>query len=73
MGQILRFLGSDPSLTEAIKFGIEKSDTVTAVSNALIEQTYEVIQPDKQIETVYNFIDERIYQKTRCKPFKETI
>ncbi|OIK17106.1 N-acetyl-alpha-D-glucosaminyl L-malate synthase BshA [Bacillus sp. MUM 116] len=63
-GTDITVLGYDPSLTEAIKFGIEKSDIVTAVSNALISQTYELINPDKQIETVYNFIDERVYQKS---------
>lgn len=70
-GTDITVLGSDPSLTEAIKFGIEKSDAVTAVSNALIEQTYEVIQPDKQIEPVYNFIDERIYKKTDASHLKK--
>ena len=63
-GTDITVLGYDPSLTDLIKFGIEKSDAVTAVSNALVEQTIEVINPDKTIETVYNFIDERVYQKT---------
>jgi L-malate glycosyltransferase len=63
-GTDITVLGYDPSLTDAIKFGIEKSDAVTAVSKALVDQTYELINPDKQIETVYNFIDDRIYQKS---------
>ncbi|MDR4948382.1 N-acetyl-alpha-D-glucosaminyl L-malate synthase BshA [Neobacillus cucumis] len=63
-GTDITVLGYDPSLTDAIKFGIEKSDVVTAVSYALVNQTYELINPDKEIETVYNFIDERIYHKT---------
>jgi N-acetyl-alpha-D-glucosaminyl L-malate synthase BshA len=46
-----------------IRFGIEASDKVTAVSNALANQTYELIQPNKTIETVYNFIDDRVYSK----------
>ncbi|MEH7117894.1 N-acetyl-alpha-D-glucosaminyl L-malate synthase BshA [Neobacillus vireti] len=62
-GTDITVLGYDPSLTDAIKFGIEKSDSVTAVSSSLVNQTYELINPDKQIETVYNFIDERIYHK----------
>src|SRR5207248_654628 len=62
-GTDITVLGSDPSLTDAIKFGIEKSDAVTAVSNSLVQQTYDLINPDKQIETVYNFIDERVYHK----------
>ncbi|MED1468030.1 N-acetyl-alpha-D-glucosaminyl L-malate synthase BshA [Bacillus salipaludis] len=69
-GTDITVLGYDPSLTDAIKFGIEKSDAVTAVSNALISQTYELINPDKQIETVYNFIDERVYQKSDVQHLK---
>ncbi|AGK54684.1 N-acetyl-alpha-D-glucosaminyl L-malate synthase BshA [Bacillus sp. 1NLA3E] len=63
-GTDITVLGNDPSLAEAIRFGIEKSDYVTAVSNALIDQTIEVINPKKPIHTVYNFIDNRVYQKT---------
>lgn len=70
-GTDITVLGYDPSLTDAIKFGIEKSDVVTAVSNALVEQTYELIHPDKQIETVYNFIDERVYQKSDAHHLRE--
>ncbi|WP_080845475.1 N-acetyl-alpha-D-glucosaminyl L-malate synthase BshA [Cytobacillus gottheilii] len=62
-GTDITVLGYDPSLTDAIKFGIEKSDAVTAVSNALIAQTYDLIKPDKPIEAVYNFIDKRVYKK----------
>ncbi|MBM7584326.1 N-acetyl-alpha-D-glucosaminyl L-malate synthase BshA [Bacillus pakistanensis] len=60
-GTDITVLGYDPSLTGAIRFGIEKSDYVTAVSDALIKQTYDLINPDKDIHTVYNFIDEREY------------
>lgn len=69
-GTDITILGSDPSLTDAIKFGIEKSDMVTAVSDALIEQTHALIQPDKQIERVYNFIDDRVYQKRDARHLK---
>jgi len=62
-GTDITVLGYDPSLTDAIKFGIEKSDVVTAVSKALVDQTYDLINPDKTIETVYNFIDDRVYKK----------
>ncbi|MBT2701533.1 N-acetyl-alpha-D-glucosaminyl L-malate synthase BshA [Bacillus sp. ISL-40] len=69
-GTDITVLGYDPSLTDAIKFGIEKSDVVTAVSKALVDQTYELINPDKQIETVYNFIDDRIYKKSDARALK---
>lgn len=60
-GTDITVLGSDSSLKEAIRYGIEKSDVVTAVSDSLRDQTYDLIEPDKKIETVYNFIDEREY------------
>ncbi|MDT2047463.1 N-acetyl-alpha-D-glucosaminyl L-malate synthase BshA [Priestia flexa] len=62
-GTDITVLGEDSSLTELIKFAIEKSDCVTAVSDALIEQTNQLISPDKDICTVYNFIDEREYYR----------
>ncbi|WP_053366939.1 N-acetyl-alpha-D-glucosaminyl L-malate synthase BshA [Bacillus sp. FJAT-27245] len=64
-GTDITVLGNDPSLSDAIKFGIEKSDMVTAVSNSLVSQTMELLHPDKQIETVYNFIDVRTYLRIR--------
>ncbi|OMP65845.1 N-acetyl-alpha-D-glucosaminyl L-malate synthase BshA [Domibacillus epiphyticus] len=63
-GTDITVLGSDSALTSAIKFGIEQSDAVTAVSDSLVNQTIELIEPDKKIETVYNFIDERVYRPT---------
>ncbi|MCQ6277896.1 N-acetyl-alpha-D-glucosaminyl L-malate synthase BshA [Bacillus sp. EB600] len=70
-GTDITVLGYDSTLTDAIKFGIEKSDIVTAVSDSLVEETYDLINPDKSIETVYNFIDERIYQKSDASHLKE--
>ncbi|WP_028391531.1 N-acetyl-alpha-D-glucosaminyl L-malate synthase BshA [Bacillus cihuensis] len=63
-GTDITVLGNDSSLAELIKFGIEKSDVVTAVSDSLSHQTKELLAPDKEISTVYNFIDERVYHKT---------
>lgn len=65
-GTDISVLGQDSTLAQAIKFGIEKSDIVTAVSNALKEQTYEIIKPNKEIETIYNFVDESVF-----KPLEE--
>ncbi|MBD7936089.1 N-acetyl-alpha-D-glucosaminyl L-malate synthase BshA [Cytobacillus sp. Sa5YUA1] len=70
-GTDITVLGYDSSLTEAIKFGIEQSDVVTAVSNALIAQTYDLINPQKKIVPVYNFIDEREYVKKDVDYLKE--
>ncbi|ANU23021.1 N-acetyl-alpha-D-glucosaminyl L-malate synthase BshA [Planococcus donghaensis] len=72
-GTDITVLGSDSSLKEAIRYGIEKSDIVTAVSNSLRDQTYELIQPDKTIETVYNFVDEREYYPQEETKLKEQL
>jgi L-malate glycosyltransferase len=70
-GTDITVLGYDPSLNDLIKFGIEQSDVVSAVSDALVTQTMELIAPDKEIQTVYNFIDERVYHKTDSQHLRE--
>ncbi|WP_147804768.1 N-acetyl-alpha-D-glucosaminyl L-malate synthase BshA [Alkalicoccus halolimnae] len=60
-GTDITVLGYDPSLSNMIRFGIEKSDAVTAVSTDLIRQTEQLLKTRVPIDTVYNFIDERIY------------
>ncbi|MEK4223244.1 N-acetyl-alpha-D-glucosaminyl L-malate synthase BshA [Bacillus sp. FSL W8-0116] len=70
-GTDITVLGYDPSLTDAIRFGIERSDAVTAVSNALVQETYQLIRPEKEIIPIYNFIDERIFKKISSSHLKE--
>ncbi|KYG88917.1 N-acetyl-alpha-D-glucosaminyl L-malate synthase BshA [[Bacillus] sp. KCTC 13219] len=70
-GTDITVLGQDSGLTQAIKYGIEQSDIVTAVSNALKEQTYELIDTKKPIETVYNFVDENIFKPFNAEYLKE--
>ncbi|MBW8349067.1 N-acetyl-alpha-D-glucosaminyl L-malate synthase BshA [Bacillus sp. IITD106] len=69
-GTDITVLGYDDTLAEAIKFGIEKSDSVTAVSHALKMQTNEVVAADKEINVIHNFIDERIYRKVNSDHLK---
>jgi L-malate glycosyltransferase len=69
-GTDITVLGHDPSLTEIIRFGIEKSDVVTAVSNQLAEQTHSLIETQKDIQTIYNFVDERVYRKVDSQHLK---
>lgn len=62
-GTDITVLGYDASLTDSIRFGIEESDIVTAVSHSLISETNDLIKPNKRIEAIYNFVDERVYHK----------
>lgn len=60
-GTDITVLGEDASLKDIIQFGIMESDAVTAVSNQLIEQTYDLFEVDKPIDLIYNFVDQRVY------------
>ncbi|MGE7091861.1 N-acetyl-alpha-D-glucosaminyl L-malate synthase BshA [Lysinibacillus sp. NPDC048646] len=70
-GTDISVLGQDSTLSQAIKYGIDKSDVVTAVSEALKEQTYNLIDTVKPIETIYNFVDEREYRPLDSGNLKE--
>lgn len=61
-GTDITVLGYDHTLRNGIKFGIEQSDLVTSVSNALAQQTYDIVQPDKYIVTIYNFVRETEFE-----------
>lgn len=70
-GTDITVLGYDKTLSEAIKFGIEQSNLVTAVSKALVDETMELITPNKEIEVIHNFIDERVYYKHSNQQLKQ--
>ena len=60
-GTDISVLGEDSTLQQAIKYGIDRSDIVTTVSDALKVETYERIETTKPIETIYNFVDEEVF------------
>ena len=70
-GTDITVLGYDHTLKDIIRFGIEKSDAVTAVSYDLIKQTKELLQVDKPIDLVYNFIDHREYYPRDMAQFRK--
>ncbi|HET7629288.1 MAG TPA: N-acetyl-alpha-D-glucosaminyl L-malate synthase BshA [Bacillales bacterium] len=70
-GTDITVLGYDPTLVEMIRLGIDQSDKVTAVSDDLIQQTRELIETNKPIETVYNFVDENVYYKRDSSALRE--
>ncbi|MEY9970397.1 N-acetyl-alpha-D-glucosaminyl L-malate synthase BshA [Lysinibacillus sp. RC46] len=70
-GTDISVLGQDSTLSQAIKYGINKSDIVTTVSEALKQQTYELIDTVKPINTIYNFVDEREYFPRNSGTLKE--
>lgn len=70
-GTDITVLGIDTSLQEMIKFGIEQSDRVTAVSHSLVDQTQEMLHTDRSIDVIYNFVDEREYYRKSNQHLKD--
>ena len=60
-GTDVTILGHDPGLRNTVRYGINKSTIVTAVSNSLKQDTIKLIDPTVEIRTIYNFIDEKTY------------
>ncbi|MFC7392654.1 N-acetyl-alpha-D-glucosaminyl L-malate synthase BshA [Scopulibacillus cellulosilyticus] len=72
-GTDITVLGYDPALSNMIRFGIEQSDMVTAVSKDLVRQTHDLLKTNKEIVPVYNFVDEDIYYKQDTGNLKEEL
>jgi N-acetyl-alpha-D-glucosaminyl L-malate synthase BshA len=58
-------VGQDRSFFEITRFGIERSDGVTAVSEFLKRMTIEEFEIRRPIETIYNFVDLSVYGRQR--------
>jgi len=56
-GTDITLVGSDQSFRRVIKFTIEKSDGVTAVSDYLKQQTIREFDIQREIRVIHNFID----------------
>lgn len=69
-GTDITVLGYDQTLSDIICFGINQSDAVTSVSHDLVEETKRLFDIKKDIHTVYNFVDTRVYQKKHNKNLK---
>ncbi|UJL48077.1 N-acetyl-alpha-D-glucosaminyl L-malate synthase BshA [Virgibacillus sp. NKC19-16] len=62
-GTDITVLGIDHTFKKMIKYGIESSDAVTAVSNSLVNQTTDMLEVNKEINVIYNFVNEQEYFK----------
>ncbi|MGH7493785.1 MAG: N-acetyl-alpha-D-glucosaminyl L-malate synthase BshA [bacterium] len=59
-GTDITLLGADKSFYSVIKFSIEQSDGVTAVSDYLVRRTRDEFKIQREIRRIYNFIDTKI-------------
>ncbi|MVP00009.1 N-acetyl-alpha-D-glucosaminyl L-malate synthase BshA [Paenibacillus lutrae] len=60
-GTDITVLAQDHSISDLIRYAINESDAVTAVSNDLIEETRETLDISREIDLTYNFVDKRVY------------
>ncbi len=64
-GTDITLVGNDPNYLETTRWGIQRSDAVTAVSEALRRATQSQLGVENTIEVVPNFIDPRRYERVR--------
>lgn len=70
-GSDITLVGKDETFSPVVTFSINESDGVTAVSQKLMEQTYENFKITKPIEVIYNFIDFKRFHWTNKDHFKK--
>ena len=62
-GTDITLIGLEPSFLSVMKFSIEKSDGVTAVSRFLKEKTITNYSINKEIEVIPNFVDTKLFTR----------
>lgn len=70
-GTDITLVGLEPSFLPLVKFSIEESDGVTAVSRHLKEKTITNYNIEKNIEVIPNFIDTDVFKPTEACDFRK--
>jgi N-acetyl-alpha-D-glucosaminyl L-malate synthase BshA len=70
-GTDITLIGLEPSFLPLVKFSIENSDGVTAVSRFLKEKTITNYSIDKEIEVIPNFIDTQVFIPNKDCAFRD--
>lgn len=72
-GTDITLVGLEPSFLPLIKFSIENSDGVTAVSRFLKEKTITNYNINKEIEVIPNFVDTDFYKPSKSESNRKLI
>ncbi len=72
-GTDITLVGLEPSFLPLVKFSIEESDGVTAVSKYLKETTHTNYNIDKEIDVIHNFIDTSLYKNKKNDEMRNKI
>ncbi len=65
-GTDITLVGLEPTFLPLVKFSLEKSDVVTAVSGFLAEKTRQSFGQDLSIRVIPNFVDTVLYTRGDC-------
>lgn len=66
-GTDITLVGRDPSFEPVIRYSMEQSDAVTAVSESLRKDTYDIFKLSKEVEVIPNFINVEDYKVNSAK------
>ena len=72
-GTDITLVGLEPSYLPVMKFSIEKSDGVTAVSRSLKEKTLTNYHIDKEIQVIPNFVDTEKYRRIDASKVRKAL
>jgi N-acetyl-alpha-D-glucosaminyl L-malate synthase BshA len=72
-GTDITLVGNNRAFAPVVEFSINKSDGVTAVSQALKTDTLNLFDIERDIRVIYNFIDFERFKKTNKDHFKKII
>ena len=70
-GTDITLIGLDPTLLPLVRFSIEKSDGVTAVSRYLREKTLTNFNLDREIEVIPNFVNTDLWKPVDSEHLRE--
>ncbi len=72
-GTDITLVGRDKTYEPVVTFSINESDSITAVSENLKEETYKHIDIKKDLEVIHNFVDVHRYNKKPVAAFRQVI
>ena len=72
-GSDITLVGRDKTYEPVVTFSINESDTITAVSQNLKEETYKNFAITKDIDVVHNFVDVKRFDKKPFDAFKKVL
>ena len=72
-GTDITLVGLEPTFHPLVKYSLEQSDAVTAVSKYLADKTYQNFEPGKEIDIIPNFIDIDFYKRQEQDLLKRQI